>query len=214
MGLLEDVLSGLGGAQQQQRAPSIQPQQAAGGGMSPVMMAMVALLAQRALRGGAAGAPARGGGLADVLSSAQGSGGGLADLFGSMLGGRSARSAAAAPAPGGGGLGDLLGGLLGGASGGAGNALAGGLGDLMRQFDQTGHGEVARSWVGRGPNQSISPNQLADALGPETVHSLAEQAGVSEIDLLSGLSRQMPGVIDRLTPDGRLPTAEEASRWV
>lgn len=223
MGLLEDVLSGLGGAQSQQHAPDATPQQAAGGGMSPIMMAMLALLARRALGGG--GAPARGGsgGLGDILGGLLGGGagggglggnaggGGLGGMLGGMLGGGAARGA---PGGGGGGLGDLLGGLLGGAAGGSGNVLAGGLGDLMRQFEQNGQGEAARSWIDRGENKPISPNELAKALGPDTVSSLAEQAGVSEIDLLTGLSRQMPGVVDRLTPNGRLPTEEEASRWV
>jgi uncharacterized protein YidB (DUF937 family) len=92
--------------------------------------------------------------------------------------------------------------------------LSGGLGDLIRQLDQSGQGDVARSWVGRGENRPISPNDLGKALGDDTVKSLAEQAGISQIDLLNGLSRQMPRVIDRLTPQGRLPTEEEAGRWV
>jgi uncharacterized protein YidB (DUF937 family) len=131
-----------------------------------------------------------------------------------MLGG-GAQTRGAAPASPGGGLGDILGGLLGGASGGAaGNVLSGGLGDLIRQLDQSGQGDVARSWVGRGENRPISPNDLGKALGNDTVKSLAEQAGISQIELLNGLSRQMPRVIDRLTPQGRLPTEEEAGRWV
>jgi uncharacterized protein YidB (DUF937 family) len=31
-------------------------------------------------------------------------------------------------------------------------------------------------------------------------------------DILSGLSQQLPGLVDQLTPDGRVPTQEEAAR--
>jgi len=79
---------------------------------------------------------------------------------------------------------------------------------------QAGQGEVANSWVGTGPNKAISPADLEAALGSDTVNSLAEQAGLSQIHLLTGLSEQLPGFIDRLTPSGRVPTDDEMSRMI
>jgi len=120
-------------------------------------------------------------------------------------------------APGGtGGLGDLLQGGLGSLFGGrdGGNALSGGLNDLLKQFQQNGHGDVASSWIGSGPNKAISPNDLANALGADQLNSLMAQSGMSRDDLLSGLSQQLPDVIDQLTPDGRLPTGHEAARLI
>lgn len=116
----------------------------------------------------------------------------------------------------GGGLGDLLKGGLGGllAGGAAGSILSGGLGDLLRQLQQSGHGEAADSWVRRGPNQQISADDLASALGADQLDALTSQTGLSRDDLLDGLSRHLPDVVDQLTPDGRLPTDAEASRWV
>jgi uncharacterized protein YidB (DUF937 family) len=105
-----------------------------------------------------------------------------------------------------------LGGLL--AGGAAGSVLNGGLNDIIKQLEQSGHGDIARSWVGTGPNKQISPADLEKALGPEKVNSLAEQAGISKIDLLSGMSDQLPELVDQLTPHGRMPTEAEASRWV
>jgi uncharacterized protein YidB (DUF937 family) len=113
----------------------------------------------------------------------------------------------------GGGLGDLLkgglGGLLGGAA--AGSVISGGLGDLLKQFQQQGHGEVADSWVGKGENRSIAPGDLGKALGVDQINALTSQTGLSRDELLSGLSQYLPGVIDHLTPDGRLPTDGELS---
>jgi uncharacterized protein YidB (DUF937 family) len=92
--------------------------------------------------------------------------------------------------------------------------LSGGLGDLLRQFQQAGHGDTANSWVSPGPNKQIAPNDLATALGADQIDTLTSQTGLSRDDLLSGLSQQLPEVIDKLTPDGRLPTESEASRWI
>jgi uncharacterized protein YidB (DUF937 family) len=111
---------------------------------------------------------------------------------------------------GGGGLGDILGGILGGA--GAGTVLNGGLGDLLKQFEQNGQGDVARSWVGTGPNKAISPQDLESALGGDTLDAVAKQVGMGRGALLNGLSQNLPRFVDQLTPDGRLPTHEEAAR--
>ncbi len=93
--------------------------------------------------------------------------------------------------------------------GGSDGGLAGGLGDLFSKFQKAGHGQTVDSWIGTGPNQPIQPGQLGGALGQTTISDLARQAGISEQDLLNGLAQALPGVIDKLTPGGRLPTAAE-----
>ena len=99
------------------------------------------------------------------------------------------------------------------AGGAAGSILSGGLGDLLKQFQQNGHSETANSWVSPGPNKQISPNDLAGALGADQINALTSQTGLSRDELLSGLSQHLPEVINHLTPDGRLPTENEiASR--
>jgi uncharacterized protein YidB (DUF937 family) len=111
----------------------------------------------------------------------------------------------------GGGLGDLLKGGLGGllAGGAAGSVLSGGLGDLLNQLQQSGHGDAANTWVGKGENKAIAPGDLANALGADQIESLSAQSGLSRDELLSGLSQYLPQVVDHLTPDGRLPTEQE-----
>jgi uncharacterized protein YidB (DUF937 family) len=117
---------------------------------------------------------------------------------------------------GGGGLGDLLRGTLGGLLGGAaaGTVLNGGLGGLLKQFQENGQGDIAHSWIGTGPNKTISEGDLASALGGDTLDTLSNQTGMGREDLLSGLSRQLPRFVDQLTPDGRVPSEEEAQRMV
>jgi len=109
------------------------------------------------------------------------------------------------------GLGGLLGGLFGGGS--AGEGVRGGLSDLIDRVTGSGHGETARSWVETGPNRELSPNQLETALGPETMDELVRKTGLSRNELLSRLGTVLPTAVDKLTPQGRLPTAAEASQW-
>lgn len=191
MGLL-DVLNGM---QNGPRGPST-PSAGGSGGMSPMTIAMLALLGYKAFKsfaGSQAAAnpagpgPMPGGGT--VNAGVPGSAGGLGDLL-----------------PG--GLGNLLGGRD------AGNVLSGGLNDLLKQFQQNGHGEVASSWVGSGANKQISPNDLAKALGSDRISSLMSQSGMSREELLDGLSQQLPDVVDQLTPNGRVPSEQEAARLV
>jgi uncharacterized protein YidB (DUF937 family) len=113
----------------------------------------------------------------------------------------------------GGGQGGILGnlgGLLGGAS--TGSVLSGGLGDLVDRLRQQGHGEAADSWVARGPNKQLSAQELEQALGSDVVDSLVQRTGLTREDLLSRLARTLPEAVDKYTPEGRLPSAEEADR--
>jgi uncharacterized protein YidB (DUF937 family) len=197
MGLL-DVLNGMQNGPHGQSTPSSQQ---SSGGMSPMTMAIIALLGWKAFKHLTAGQP----GAAPQPSPTPthlpppvnaGAGGGLGGALG-----------------GGGGLGDLLKGGLGGllAGGAAGSVLSGGLGDLLNQLQQGGHSETANSWVGKGENKAIAPGDLANALGADQIESLSAQSGLSRDELLSGLSQYLPKVIDHLTPDGRLPTENELS---
>ncbi len=186
MGLL-DVLNGMQNGPRGQRAPGT-----ASGGMSPMTMALLGLLAYKAIKSFTGNQP--------NVASAQ---------PGGTTGAQGTGSA-------GSGLGDLLKGGLGGllAGGAAGSVLSGGLNDLLKQFQQSGQGEVAQSWIGTGPNKSISPNDLASALGADRINTLARLSGMSRDDLLNGLSQQLPEVVDQLTPGGRFPTEQEAARLV
>ena len=75
-------------------------------------------------------------------------------------------------------------------------------------------GDQADSWVSNGPNKQVSPGDLASALGADQIEALAAQSGLSRNDLLQGLSQFLPDVVNKLTPDGRLPDENEMSRWI
>ena len=90
-----------------------------------------------------------------------------------------------------------------------GGGLLEGLGGLLERFRQSGQGKTIDSWIGSGPNEPVSPGQLGNALGPNIIKTLAERSGISEEELLKQLSQVLPGVVDKLTPNGRLPSLAE-----
>lgn len=87
--------------------------------------------------------------------------------------------------------------------------LLGGLGGLLEKFQQSGQGNVINSWIGNGQNQPIQPGQLGQVLGQDTLNNLAQKAGINSNDLLGQLAQHLPEIINKLTPNGRLPTRDE-----
>jgi len=95
-----------------------------------------------------------------------------------------------------------------------GGASTGGLGGLLEQFQRTGYGQQADSWVGKGANLPISPDVIAQVFGRDGVARIASQAGVSEQDASAGLSQLLPEVVDRMTPEGRMPDLDSLAASV
>jgi uncharacterized protein YidB (DUF937 family) len=121
-------------------------------------------------------------------------------LVGKMLSGRGGDQPAEAPAP---TPADT------GAS--ADGGLLGGLGGLLDKLKGAGHGNVADSWVGTGQNQSINPSDLGSALGPAVIREIAQRTGMDEQELLKQLSTALPGIVDKLTPNGQVPQQHQVA---
>ena len=136
----------------------------------------------------------------------------LDSVIGSLMGGGASGGGGGSP------MGSVLMGLLGGQGGqaqggqaqggqaqGGQGMMGGGLGSLMGSFEQAGLGHLAQSWVGNGPNQPVSPDQLQSVFGQQQVQSMASQSGMAPGDFLSQLSQHLPQAVHGMTPDGRLP---------
>jgi len=188
MGLLDEILGGMvqGGLGQSTGRQQPQPR---GGGM-----------------GGT------GGGTSGILMA-------LLPVVLAMMSGRQGGGGQGAGMGGMGDLGGLLGSILGGGGGGrAGGAGGmggmGGLGALLEQFQRTGYGDQANSWVGTGQNMPISPDVIAQVFGRDGLSKIAAQAGLTEAETSHGLSQLLPGVVDKLTPDGQMPDLDMLSQSV
>lgn len=102
-----------------------------------------------------------------------------------------------------GGLGGILGQVLGGA------AAGGGLGALIEQMGRAGFGDQARSWVGKGENQSLPSGALEQIFGAGGLAEIARQAGLTQEETSRGLQQLMPEVVDRMTPNGEVPREDD-----
>ncbi len=150
-----------------------------GGGMSPITMALLGLLAYKAVKSFRSDSAQPGTALRECPAGPGGGAfGGLGDLFKGLGAGNGMAAGA-------GGLGGLL---------------TGGLGDLLKQFQGAGKGDVAKSWVGTGQNEPITPTDLSQVMTPEQIDFLMARTGLSREELLAGLSEQLPKAVDHLTP--------------
>ena len=87
----------------------------------------------------------------------------------------------------------------------------GGLSGLTQMFAQHGLGDTVNSWVSTDKNRDISPNEVQDVLGEDRIREVANEAGVSEQEASSGLASVLPQLVDKLTPDGKLPESNSAN---
>ncbi len=115
---------------------------------------------------------------------------GITDLLGSVLGDDAERSGA-----------PLMQGLLELLD----DPQSGGIGGLAQLFQKQGLGEAASSWIGTGPNRSITASELERTLGRERVSALGQRAGLSEPSAASALASLLPELVNQLTPQGEVP---------
>jgi uncharacterized protein YidB (DUF937 family) len=85
------------------------------------------------------------------------------------------------------------------------NPEAGGLGGLIDTFKNKGLGEAISSWIGIGENQTVSGEQITNALGTDTIQKIAQKLGIPETEVSRNLAALLPQVIDKLTPNGTVP---------
>ncbi len=116
-----------------------------------------------------------------------------------------------------GALGSLLGGgkqsvLINALGGLLNNQQTGGLNGLVQQFASKGLGDIVNSWVGTGPNKAITPEQIQHGLGEDTINQIASKVGLPADQLSSQLANLLPGVIDKLTPEGQIPQGDVSSQ--
>ncbi len=85
------------------------------------------------------------------------------------------------------------------------NPQTGGLSGLVEQFTSKGLGGLVTSWIGTGENQPISGEQIEQTLGSDKIQEIAQKLGISGTEASGGLAALLPQIIDKLTPEGKLP---------
>ena len=92
------------------------------------------------------------------------------------------------------------------------DSKTGGLAGFVQALQQKGLGDIVNSWVSKGPNLPISTNQIQKAIGPDAIKNMAAQAGLSVSDAASQLSKLVPALVDKVTPDGKIPAESVLQR--
>lgn len=87
---------------------------------------------------------------------------------------------------------------------------AGGLNGVVSKLSQNGLGQQVQSWIGSGKNEQVSSQQVADALGPDHLKDLAQKTGSTPDQVAGQLADQLPGAVDKATPDGQAPQGADA----
>ena len=88
------------------------------------------------------------------------------------------------------------------------NPAIGGLPGLVNKFQNGGLGDIISSWVEIGANQPISADQIINAVGADKIHAIAEKLGVADNQVSDGLASVLPQIIDKLTPNGKVPEGD------
>ncbi len=88
------------------------------------------------------------------------------------------------------------------------NPQTGGLSGLAQMFKDKGLGDVISSWISTGKNLPVSADQIKQALGSDQIQQISEKAGVSQEEASKGLAGLLPEIIDKLTPDGKMPEGD------
>lgn len=85
------------------------------------------------------------------------------------------------------------------------NEQKGGVTALVEKFNAAGLGDHVKSWVGKGANMPVTAEQIKQALGSDKVEMLALKTKLSVEEVTSHLAAALPQMIDKLTPDGKIP---------
>jgi uncharacterized protein YidB (DUF937 family) len=82
----------------------------------------------------------------------------------------------------------------------------GGLQNVVSQFQKNGFGDTMKSWISQGQNLPITADQIRQALGSDMVKDLATKMGLPTDKIAELLAQHLPQAIDKVTPDGKLPS--------
>lgn len=85
------------------------------------------------------------------------------------------------------------------------DTVGGGVSDVFTKLKDSSIGEQVQSWIGKGENKPVTADQLTEALGPDHLDKIAQQTGTTPERAAQTMAARLPGMVDKLTPDGQLP---------
>ena len=117
------------------------------------------------------------------------------DILGSLSGGNNTAGAAEAK-------------IMSAVAGMLSDRQSGGLAGLVTNFQKNGLGDVVSSWISTGKNLPISADQIQKVFGNQQVSQIAQRVGIEPEKVTTTLAQVLPGLVDKLTPNGKLPNED------
>ena len=88
------------------------------------------------------------------------------------------------------------------------SSIGGGVSDMFNKLKDSSIGEQFQSWIGKGENKPVTADQVTEALGPDAMSKIAEKTGTTPEQAAQNVAQKLPGMVDKITPDGQLPDAQ------
>src|SRR5260221_8095722 len=88
------------------------------------------------------------------------------------------------------------------------NTIGSGATDMFNKLKDSSIGEQFQSWIGKGENKPVTADQVTEALGADQINKIAEKTGTTPEQAAQNMAQKLPGMVDKITPDGQLPDAQ------
>lgn len=85
----------------------------------------------------------------------------------------------------------------------------GGLNALLEKLKAAGFSDQVSSWLSAGSNLPVDPSAIGQALGVDKIAAMAKESGLSIDQVQTGISEMLPGLVDKMSPTGSLPTSPQ-----
>ena len=86
--------------------------------------------------------------------------------------------------------------------------VGGGVSEALDKLKKSGIGEQVQSWIGKGENKPVNADQVTQAIGQDQMEQIAQQAGTTPEQAAQAMADKLPGMVDKMTPDGQLPNPQ------
>jgi uncharacterized protein YidB (DUF937 family) len=81
----------------------------------------------------------------------------------------------------------------------------GGIGAVLKRFQQKGYERQTQSWVSTQDNQAIDEQAVQEVVGRDELTQMAQRLGVPEEEVAQAFAEIMPEMANQLSPQGQLP---------
>uniref|UniRef100_UPI0018926D21 YidB family protein n=2 Tax=Catenulispora pinisilvae TaxID=2705253 RepID=UPI0018926D21 len=86
--------------------------------------------------------------------------------------------------------------------------VGGGVSEALDKLKKSSIGEQVQSWIGKGENKPVNADQVTQAIGQDQMEQIAQQAGTTPEQAAQAMADKLPGMVDKMTPDGQLPNPQ------